>query len=366
MLAMLFFNLPASAYPPEPIASETSTPTPTKTPTPTSTPTLTNTPTPTVTPYWKEGDWVDYAPNGMPDFDQRQDEWRYPGTQSWTYCGPVAVANCLWWFDSKMERQPVPLPTINDHYPLVQSYPPYVWDDHDPRNLPAFVEDLALLMDTDGQRTGMPHLGASVWDMHAALNEYLARQGLADFYEVTIVHQPPFEWVVDEVEQDGGVILLLSFYMWDDQYQQWIGKGGHFVTMAGVDSRNRLVFFSDPFYDRAEAGWPGRVLPPGSHDHPPDPPDTVHNDAQYLSHDMYHVVESERPGGNWGPADYKDANAVGVFSGQNLPRSFPQEPMLTSGDWEGGLYQTEVRYAIAISPIVRTVYLPVILKSHAP
>jgi len=343
------FNWPAYAYPAE---STTSTPTPT------------GTPTPTATPYWTEGGWVDYAPNGMPDFDQRQYDWTYPGTQIWTYCGPVAVANCLWWFDSKMERQPVPPPTISDRYPLVQSYPHHVWDDHDARNLPSLVEYLALLMDTDGQRSGMPHLGTYAWDLEAAINEYLARQGLANSYEVTMVYQPAFGWVVDQVEQGGGVILLLSFYLWDDQYQQWIGQGGHFVTVAGVDSPNRLVFFSDPFYDRAEAGWPGRVLPPEPHDHPSEPPDTVHSDAQYLSHDMYHAVDSERPGGNWGPADYKDANTIGAFSGQNLPGGFPQELGLTSGAYEGGLYQTEVRSAIAISSIVRTVYLPLIRKSQ--
>jgi len=261
-----------------------------------------------------------------------------------------------------MERQPESPPTINDHYPLVQSYAPSVWDDHDPRNLLPLVDNLALLMDTDGRRSGIPHLGTYVWDMEAAINEYLARQGLADFYEVTMVHQPTFEWVMDIVEQGSGVILLLSFYMWDDEYEQWILRGGHFVTMAGVDSHNRFVFFSDPFYNRAEAGWPGRVLPPEPHAHPSEPPDTIHDDAQYLSHDMYHVVDSVRPGGNWGPAEYKDANTVGAFSGQNFPGSFPQ---LTSEAYKGGIYQTEVRYAIAILPIVHTMYLPAILKGQA-
>ena len=171
--------------------------------------------------------------------------------------------------------------------------------------------------------------------------------------------------MVDQIEQDSGVILLLSFYLWDDEHGQWIGQGGHFVTVAGVDLPNWLIFFSDPYYDRAEAGRPGRVLPSGPHDHPPAPPDTVHNDAQYLSHDMYHVVDSERPGGNWGPADYKDATTIRAFWGQNLPGSFPQELGLTSGVYEGGLYQTEVRSAIAISSIVRTVYLPLVRKDDA-
>ena len=76
---------------------------------------------------------------------------------------------------------------------------------------------------------------------------------------------------------------------------------------------------------------------------------------------MYHVVDSARPGGNWGPADYKDTSTIGAFAGQNLPGSFPQ---LKSEGYRGGTYQTEVRYAIAISSVVRTVYLPMIVKSQ--
>ena len=110
----------------------THTATPTPTPTATFTPRLTHTPTPTSTPtstpeiYWKAGGWRDYAPSGVPDFDQKQDKWGVgvlgaPGWR-WTYCGPVAMANSLWWFDSKFEPNPVPPPAINDGYPLVKAY----------------------------------------------------------------------------------------------------------------------------------------------------------------------------------------------------------------------------------------------------
>jgi len=45
--------------------------------------------------YWKPDrpDQDHSAPSGMPDFDQNQDDWE-------AYCGPTAVANCLWWFDA--------------------------------------------------------------------------------------------------------------------------------------------------------------------------------------------------------------------------------------------------------------------------
>jgi len=129
--------------------------------------------------YYKPG-YSDYAPNGMPDFDQRQDEWdNPPGSGSWSYCGPLAVANCLWWFDSKMEPNPVTPPAINDHYPLLQSYSPGQWDDHDPWNLPYFVEDLAYRMDTDAQRTNDPyHEGGDLSGRHVLCHSAISgRQG---------------------------------------------------------------------------------------------------------------------------------------------------------------------------------------------
>ena len=40
-----------------------------------------------------------YAPSGMPDFDQKQNNWRdHEGYL--TFCGPVALANVLWYIDS--------------------------------------------------------------------------------------------------------------------------------------------------------------------------------------------------------------------------------------------------------------------------
>jgi len=51
--------------------------------------------------YYKPG-YADYAPNGVPDFDQKQDAWTWPFTGQWTWCGPTAVANCLWWFDANV------------------------------------------------------------------------------------------------------------------------------------------------------------------------------------------------------------------------------------------------------------------------
>ncbi|MGD8244836.1 MAG: VWA domain-containing protein, partial [Anaerolineae bacterium] len=339
----------------------TATPTPTNTPTPTATPT--NTPTPTATPtseppmIWKSGGWEDYAPNGMPDFDQRQHQWDYPpGSGQYTYCGPLALANCLWWFDSKLEAQPVTPPAINDTYPLLQSNVyPLIWDDHDPDNLRGFVEDLAWRMDTDALRTGDPNHGPGTYvdDMYDAVVEYLTEKGLADNYQVTMVQQPTFDWVAYEVERCEDVILLMGF--WTRDSGSWERVGGHFVTAAGVDRWGQRIAFSDPVNDRAEEGRPGRVLSGSLIPHGPVPGHGygVHNDAGNVSHDIYDVENTDSPGGTWGPVGYVSSKVVRQFAGQNFPRDFPEEyrPKLRLQAYETASIQTEVEAAIAISPV---------------
>jgi len=130
-------------------------------------------------PWYKKAPYPDYAPSGMPDFDQKQDNWFLPGT-GWTWCGPVAVGNSLWWYDSKYESLynpfPVPPPTISDSFNLITSYG--LWDDHDVKNVFPFVNNLAFLMDTDGQRTGLPHSGTNYIDMQTGISQYLQQQGI--------------------------------------------------------------------------------------------------------------------------------------------------------------------------------------------
>ena len=101
-----------------------------------------------------------------------------PAQPTWTWCGPPAVANSLWWFDSKFEPNIIPPPTNSDGFPLVRSYKPHLWDDHDPQNVPYLIEHLAWLMDTDGQRTKLCHCGTTVWDMQAGIAQYLSWSGV--------------------------------------------------------------------------------------------------------------------------------------------------------------------------------------------
>jgi hypothetical protein len=202
--------------------------------------------------YWKDGGWIDYAPSGVPDVDQKQICWGPGGPPSppcplpqpaqWTYCGPAAAANSLWWFDSKFEPSPAsPLLGPNDNYYLVTAYPGSA-DDHDPPNWggesfpptpwpPGLVDDLAWYFDTNGQRTGAVINGTEVHAMSYGLQWYLYGDtpktwGLPpygpgygyryvsyyDDYHVQLVKKPTWDWVVEEVLRSEDVILLLGFW----------------------------------------------------------------------------------------------------------------------------------------------------------
>ena len=307
--------------------------------------------------------WQDYAPNGMPDFDQKQDNWQSMFTSQWTFCGPVAAANSLWWFDSKFEPNPISPPAYNDNYPMVWPYGP--WDDHDPLNVddPAtpwppggeFVEDLATYFHTD-----MLGSGTVITDLYHGIEQYITDHGLRQGYVITQVKSPDFWWVAEEVEVSEDVILLLGF--WQNQNPgpgdpHWVRLGGHYVTLPGVDKKGGLVAFSDPYYDGAEYVWPyaypngwptvmGRVADGWLIPHPPyhSHLSTVHNDAGNVSHDVYYVAPTDSPGGVWGPEGYvEDWGNIENFWGQNGQEDAPS---VTSDP-----IQTEVDWAVAVSPV---------------
>ena len=300
--------------------------------------------------YWKPGHWHDYAPSGMPDFDQMQ--------MSPVYAGPFAVANLLWWFDSKFEPIPEGLPLvgppgtipISDSYPLVESYSSLAWDDHDPRNVLPLAVDLSTYF-----RTGLGMPGTHIYDMYYGIQDYLRDHGLRDEYVVTLVEQPDFFWIAEEVMRGEDLVLLLGW--WEEQPPgsgHWVRIAGHFVTVAGVDPVNALLALSDPAQDAAE-GWglpgPSRV-PRGTlnqHDllHPSFPPfPTTHNDAGNVSHDVYFVAPgSSSPEGNWWIPDYPVRPICYAMQGANPNPQWEEPP----GMYAGGMIHTEIEYALVVS-----------------
>jgi hypothetical protein len=333
--------------------------------------------------YWKAG-FCDYAPSGMPDFDQKQwgtYNWTDKG-DAWSHCGPTAAANSLWWLDSKFEptQPPVSPPTPSDGFPLVSSYIPGI-DDHDPGNVQPFIEHLAYLMDTDGKRTGLAHSGTNVIDMEAGITHYLSWTGVnpkgdvngdgivnqtdvnivnaamgstpvsanwnmaadidpvtlgwpnrqpannavnaADlalvtanlgktgfFYEHT-VNKPAFDYIEQEVEKCQDVVLLVGYWYYSPTPPYWYREGGHFLTVAGVNSTEMKIAVSDPCLDAFENSLipEGRVPIPHVH-MPPGSPYITHNDAAYVSHDIYNValvsqfVPQPNPNGTWTLVNY--------------------------------------------------------------
>ncbi|NOZ05510.1 MAG: DUF11 domain-containing protein [Chloroflexi bacterium] len=366
----------ANCYTPTPTPTETATATPSPTPTetatatpsPTPTGSVTPTPTPTITPpppnqcFWKAGGWGDYAPNGVPDFDQHQAGWTNPVSNTWSYDGPVAWANSMWWYDSKFEPSPVAPPSISDHYPLLEAFG--AWDDHSTQNVAPFVEELAYRMDTDGQRTGDPHAGTRLEDMVSGIDGYLRDQGVRNGYVITVMKEPSWDWVVSQVERSCDVIVLLGFWQKLDS-GQWKRMGGHYVTVPGVCGAQRYVAFSDPFFDRAEEGGPGRVLPA----HPTHTADhLIHNDSQVVSHDMYEARDFPVPWTLFGPVNYiQNYSEVSQFEGHNFAADLESKYF----PYQGKDVKVKVDYAVAMCPIkgsgptpgIWHLYLPIIPKS---
>ena len=232
----------------------------------------------------------DYAPSGMPDFDEKQDLW---GPGFYTWCGPVAVANSLWWLDSEYESNmttnPVPPPPISDHFSLVAAYG--AWDDHSSSNVDPLVRNLAYLMDTDGQQTHDGHIGTRWQDLENGTIYYISQQGVSKFLEVHNKTFPDFAWLSNEILISQDVELFLEFYQLTGP--GWVPvtepsfEAGHFVTAAGVNTTAIEVLISDPWQDAYEAGTaPGRS--PILHAYPHN--SAVHNDAQYVSQDAYQVA----------------------------------------------------------------------------
>jgi len=207
-------------------------------------------------PWYFKPAYPNYAPSGMPDFDQKQNMWKAindggngiaettatgddiqvapagstvnpgdvvvaPGpnckldTQpiaddiaKWAFCGPTAVANCFWWFDSKY-ADPTGWPGDGkDTFPLVENYG--VKDDHSSSNVPLLIEKLAGAMGTCSK--GTTHID----DMQLAIDNWFNDTGLDDMFEETTYNAPTFEFIESEIERSQDVILLLGYYDYEE------------------------------------------------------------------------------------------------------------------------------------------------------
>jgi len=236
--------------------------------------------------YYKSS-YEDYSPNSVPDFDQKQTGWTSPYTGMWSWCGPAALANCMWWYDSKLEPSPVdprPFypgpgnPPANDGYPLVSSYG--AWDDHDTNNVVPLIQQIESLSWTDG-----PRPGTVMSDLKRGFDSMTVLAGVDTEFVSTLVPGPDFTLISDSVLASSDVILLLGFY--EPSNGDPAGNcrlGGHYVTVSGVCTEEDAICVSDPYFDKNE------YEPPAGTAHG----STIHNDADLVSgphgtvhHDRY-------------------------------------------------------------------------------
>ena len=315
--------------------------------------------TPTPIPGWI---WIgypgttpaDYAPSGMPDFDQKQAGWQVTSPPGWSHCGPVAVADVLWWLDSQSEPGSNAPPQVSDGHPLIESFG--AWDDHDSRNVLPLVSDVAARLNTNDAKAG-----TEVTTVVPALEAYVREQALDDTYAVAMYASPSFEQLRIWVRRGSGVVLLLGF--WEEQgADEWVYLGAHYAAVAGVEPANRYVALADPFRDAWEAGNAALGRSPVAHAYPHGP--DVHNDAQYVSHDAYPVVAAQGPGGTWALADYVRASEhLENFVGQNVAQAFA----VHEGDYTGPIANVRAKmdYAIVVAQPVtyHLLYLPIIVKA---
>jgi len=199
-------------------------------------------------PLGRGWDWLhsypNYAPNGIPDFDQHQNEWKiilpgkngvidsspigddfynpnencivpgpnchletYPAGDDytfWAFSGPAAVANCFWWLDSKNSDQNGTPGDGEDNYPLVKDYG--VGDDHLPGNAPLLIENLANTMQTSSK--GKTY----IQDMKDGISDWFANVNLSNQFTVNISDKPSFNFIKNQIKNNSNVILLLGQY----------------------------------------------------------------------------------------------------------------------------------------------------------
>lgn len=293
----------------------------------------------------------DYAPHGIPDFDQAPYADRDDPLLA---DGPVAALNALWWLDSRFEPGSTPPPAQSDGHALLSALG--AWDDHDARDVAPWVDQLAVAAHTDGLGDSPgAWAGTRPGDLAAAVRERIEDAELGSRYAVALEQAPTFDLVRDHLGRSHGVVLLLGF--WEHQPDGWRRLGGHWVTGAGMDCYGApLLAISDPALDGAEIERPGEIMPTSGHISPHA--ESAHDDAAYLSHDIYRVWQQSQieAGGRCGLLEYMlsgDAPATLVpeltpFLGANAPADWDD---IEADGYELGAVRVSIEYLLAIAPL---------------
>jgi hypothetical protein len=242
--------------------------------------------------------YPNYSPAGLPDFDQKQEDWkenqgiwRFIGGV-WAFCGPTSLADIFWWFDSQHE-DPNGFPGDGkDSYPLVRDLhapgaptPGPFSDDHNFNNVndPAtkwrngkgpkeLIEQLAWYSNSNFCRypfirgvfgTYQKYFEQGAW-------QWICDAGLQEHYRIEGVYHPEFSMICDHIQQNDAVIVLFLFYRPHATVFPIVLS--HYCAVAGVNPEGYIAL-SDPIQNLQNPG------------HSP----AEHNDAGVVSYDIHPV-----------------------------------------------------------------------------
>jgi hypothetical protein len=242
--------------------------------------------------------YPNYSPAGLPDFDQKQDNWkarqgiwRFVGGL-WSFCGPTSLADIFWWFDSKHE-DPLGYPGDgNDSYPLVRDLhapsvpiPGPLSDDHNFNNVndlqtpwkhgrgaKELIENLAWYCNTNYCQNPLIRgiAGTYAQFLEEGAKQWIIDAGLEDHYTIESVWNPDFSMLVEKLQNNSGIIINFHFY--NSKVKLYPRFLAHYVAVAGING-NGSIAIADPVQNVAN----------------PDPSPSQHNDANVVSYDIYPV-----------------------------------------------------------------------------
>lgn len=284
-----------------------------------------------------------YAPSGIPDFDQKQDDWRNQRNMAWSFCGPTALSNILWYIDSKYSDQfgfpgdgndqftlvhdfdapglPIPGPNNDDHNFNNVNDLDTIWDPNNEIYGNELIEKVAWYTDNDGVRTDGLQTGSSSSGIYDGIIQWLTDTELNNSFDVFIhdtKNENSINRIITYIENEDFVLLNLGFYT-----SSGIFRGNHWVTVAGISNSLSMIALSDPYYD----------VTIDTTDY------SEHNDASFVSHDIYTInkISPLPQHSSWWLSDYvpdfatntialiKDAIIIAPTI-ENLP---PNKPTIT-------------------------------------
>ena len=319
-----------------------------------------------------------YAPNGIPDFDQKQNNWKDQNNGGWVFCGAVAFANVLWYLDC-MYSDPNGSPGDGiDICPIVVDYnapsapdPGPHYDDHNFNNVNdlashwdreemiignELIEKAAWYCDTQGIRSGKNKIGTCAPDMHEGATMWFQDCGLSEYFEIRsysadlpldhldnpdnyINENLRFEQIANHIIQGHLVNIIIKTYRSNGNFFT-----GHFVTIAGINVETGEIAYSDPYRDMEQYFSPSQ-----------------HNDAAQISHDIYETRNASPSfeviaHGGWTTFTTLVDSAVIIIPPKNGLPTQPLKPMKPQGQLSGKIDQEYEYITTTTHPLDKNLY----------